>query len=559
MTYTATITLTPSMTSTVVPVARVSITLHDVLFFDADRNGSISPGDTLVYNATITNIGSINVVGGRFSSVPDKNSTYVVRSATTSSGSIMQGMFPSDTKVMIDLTDILPAQSVTVTYRVVIKKSLPPRVMAIASQASLTADNLVTQWSDDPTTAAVNDQTQTIITAEPYGQLYTEATLIDDVDADGKVSPGDIVRFTVTGHNSGNADAFGVTIIDTFTANTQLVPGSVTTTLGNVAVGNGIRDTSVFVAVSQLNARTGNVVVSYDAKIKSTIDLTRITQIIHQPVMSYRSTRSRALTTIRSDDPATMINFDPTIVMLSGNPRIEVVKQTMLSNDVNNNGNVDAGDTLLYRVVLNNFAVLPVLNVRLNDAPDSKTRIVIGSVRTSHGIVTSGNTIGDSTIGVRVGSMLHAEPVVITYHVRILNTATGTIVNQATVTSDDGTSRSDDPRTAQLNDSTNVSIGARPAAITLTYFRASTHLRGALIEWQTSSEQDTWRYRIYRELSDGTRVLVPTCANIMAKGSQYQSAQYRCIDSNRRAVRYVLEEVTRFGFSTFYTIPKRIR
>lgn len=208
---------------------------------------------------------------------------------------------------------------------------------------------------------------------------------------------------------------------------------------------------------------------------------------------------------------------------------------------------------------MNNLAPATVLNVVFNDTPDSKTRIIVGSVRTSLGTVTTGNTAGNTTIVVSVGAMVHAEPVVITYNVRILSTASGTIVNQASVTSDDGTTRSDDPRTAQLNDSTKVSIGARPAAITLAYLRAQAHVRGALIEWQTSSEDGTWRYRVYRELADGTRVLVPACANIMAKGSLYQSAQYRCIDTQRVATRYVLEEVTRLGVSTFYSTPKRPR
>jgi uncharacterized repeat protein (TIGR01451 family) len=382
---------------------------------------------------------------------------------------------------------------------------------------------------------------------------------LTDVDGDGQVSPGDIVRFTVTGHNSGNADAYGVTISDTLSVNTKLVPGSVTTSMGTVTVGNGVRDTSVLVSLSNLSLRTGPVVVTYDAQIVPTLDPTVVTHIAHQPRMGYRSTRSRTTTTIRSDDPTTIIAFDPTVVLLSGNPRIEAVKQTMLSNDVNNNSNVDAGDTLIYRITMNNLSTTTAQNVALNDTPDRKTRIVIGSVRTSRGTVLSGNTIGDTSIAVQIGSMAPTDQVVITYYVRVLSTASGTIVNQASITSDDGTIRTDDPRTSQLNDSTNVLIGTRPAAITLTYLRARAHMRGAFIEWQTSSEDNTWRYRVYRELANGRRVLVPTCANIIARGSRYQSATYRCIDSNHRTTRYVLEEVTRFGVSTFYSTPKRKR
>ena len=102
-------------------------------------------------------------------------------------------------------------------------------------------------------------------------------------------------------------------------------------------------------------------------------------------------------------------------------------------------------------------------------------------------------------------------------------------------------------------------MGVRPAAISLTYFRAQAHIRGVIIDWQTSHEDGSWRYRVYRELSNGRRTLVSACANIPAKGSMYQSATYRCIDTNRQATRYVLEEVTRMGVSTFYVTPKRLR
>jgi hypothetical protein len=208
---------------------------------------------------------------------------------------------------------------------------------------------------------------------------------------------------------------------------------------------------------------------------------------------------------------------------------------------------------------MTNLSTSTARNVQFNDTPDSKTRIIIGSVRTSHGSVIRGNTPGNTTVAVRVGTMAPVDPVVITYNVRVLPSASGTIINQASVASDDGTTRSDDPRTAQLNDSTNVLIGTRPAAITLAYLRAQSNVRGAIIEWQTSSEDGTWRYRVHREYANGMRELVPACANIMAKGSRYQSAAYRCADTNTRAVRYVLEEVTRFGVSTFYTTPKRTR
>ncbi len=471
----------------------------------------------------------------------------------------MQGMFAGDNQVVVDLADIMPAQRIFVSYRVVIKKSLPPRVMALAVQASVSAMNLVTHWSDDPSTAASYDQTQTIITAEPFVQVYCEARLLTDVDGDGRISPGDTVLLTVTAQNSGNLDAVNVSITDTFSRYTELQTGSVVTSSGAVEIGNRSGDTSVLVRFATLEVGASPVIITYQARITPTLDTTKIQQIAHHPSLTFRTTRMRTTSTIRTDDPSTIVLVDPTIVFLASNQRLEVVKQTMISTDANSNGNADVGDSLLYRVVIKNLASSTARNVRMNDTPDAKTRIVIGSVRTTHGTVITGNKNGDTRIRVDVGVLEPNATVIITYNVKINNTASGTIVNQATVTSDSGTMSSDDPRTSTLNDPTNIQVGTRPAAITLAYLRASPHVRGALVEWHTTREEDTWRFRVHRELANGRREVVSTCASIIASGSTVRSAYYQCIDQNRKGVRYVIEEITRFGVSTFYTTVKRTR
>jgi|GEM_PF-6238198 len=68
-----------------------------------------------------------------------------------------------------------------------------------------------------------------------------------------------------------------------------------------------------------------------------------------------------------------------------------------------------------------------------------------------------------------------------------------------------------------------------------------------------------WRYRVHRELANGRREVVSACASIIATGSCVRAAHYQCIDRNRQAVRYVIEEITRFGVSTFYTTVTRTR
>ena len=58
----------------------------DRLFADADNNGVPSPGDTLLYQVTIQNIGNAAATGMKFTDVPDPNTRLVVGSVQTSQG-----------------------------------------------------------------------------------------------------------------------------------------------------------------------------------------------------------------------------------------------------------------------------------------------------------------------------------------------------------------------------------------------------------------------------------------------------------------------------------------
>jgi hypothetical protein len=98
-------------------------------------------------------------------------------------------------------------------------------------------------------------------------------------------------------------------------------------------------------------------------------------------------------------------------------------------------------------------------------------------------------------------------------------------------------------------------FNAQPTAIVLESFTARLVRGGAVVEWRTTMELDTWGFHLYRsksgELDDAVRV---TKQLILAKGNSSTGASYMFIDATASdgPYTYWLEEHTRDGTRTFY-------
>ncbi|MBM4463362.1 MAG: hypothetical protein FJ012_08510, partial [Chloroflexi bacterium] len=87
------------------------------------------------------------------------------------------------------------------------------------------------------------------------------------------------------------------------------------------------------------------------------------------------------------------------------NPYIEATKTDSLFTDADSNSVPSPGDTLLYTIVITNSGNLDATGVTFSDTPDANTTLVVGSVATTQGTVTSGNNSGDTTVGVNIGTL----------------------------------------------------------------------------------------------------------------------------------------------------------
>lgn len=87
-------------------------------------------------------------------------------------------------------------------------------------------------------------------------------------------------------------------------------------------------------------------------------------------------------------------------------------------DDISGDGRANQEESIEYRVQVSNPTSLTKTNVLFSDVPDSNTFLLNGTVTTSRGTVTIGNTPGDTTIGVNIGDLLQGDSAEITWVVK---------------------------------------------------------------------------------------------------------------------------------------------
>jgi uncharacterized repeat protein (TIGR01451 family) len=151
-------------TTAPVPIgAALNATKTYDLIDDADGDGVVSPGDTLLYTVTIVNVGDAAATGVVFTDTPDANTTLVAGSVQTSHGTVTGGN-AGVPPVTVDIGSIIPGGggSVTITFRVTINNPLPAGVTQVANQGVVSSSNgLGDVLTDDLSTPQMGDPTVT--------------------------------------------------------------------------------------------------------------------------------------------------------------------------------------------------------------------------------------------------------------------------------------------------------------------------------------------------------------------------------------------------------------
>jgi uncharacterized repeat protein (TIGR01451 family) len=243
-------------------------------------------------------------------------------------------------------------------------------------------------------------------------------------------------------------------VSDTPDLNTQLVVGSVRTSLGTIQSGNTVVDSSVGVLIDRITSG-GTASVSFDVTIKDSLP-SSITHISNQALVNIPGVGSMA-----SDDPDTPALGDATKMAIAAAPLVHFTKDVFLVYDTDHSGTISPGDVLEYVLTLINTGTRDATDIALSDTPDPKTRL--GAIRTSTGVTASGATT--STLNVNLGTVgAFGGQARVSFRVQINNPVPQdalTISNQAQISGSNISAQySDDPRTPTPNDATLVALGS---------------------------------------------------------------------------------------------------
>ncbi len=442
----------------------LAVSKTDSLFTDADSNGVVSPGDTLLYRVEIVNEGNTAATGAVFQDTPGDYTKLVVGSVQTSAGTVTRGNTAGNTDVRIDIGSIPGGGGrVEISFRVTIDNPLPATITRVANRALLTGDNFSGVVSDDPDSPAADDPAVTPVVGAPTLQSTKRDSLFVDGNGDGRAGPGDTLVYAVTLINNGNVAATGVIFTDLPDLNTPLIVGSVQTSSGTISRGNSAGDTSVRVVVGTIPGGGGHVEISFQVRVVDPLPA-GVTQIANQGGISGDNIDPHA-----TDDPDTPQTSDPTLTPVTATPQVDAAKGSSLLVDADGNGTLTPGDTLLYTVIVRNTGNGAAENVIFTDTPDPNTTIVPGSVQTSQGTVLSGNGVGERTVRVDVGTLPARGNVQISYQTRVndpLPAGVKSITNQGTVTGVNiPDTPTDDPLSPVPDDPTGNAIGAALLAL----------------------------------------------------------------------------------------------
>lgn len=297
----------------------------------------------------------------------------------------------------------------------------------------------------------VDDEVTTEIGSPPDLSALLADTVEIDADNSGLPSAGDTVRYTATVTNRGTTPATGVVFQAPIDPQSDLVDGSVTTSLGSVASGNAPGDTTVTVDAGTVPAMS-SLEISFDVVI-----LPGTTTLSVQG-----SVASDDAPSFVTDDPGAPGLEDPTVTtVVETPPSLQAILVGRLAVDADGDGLIGPGDTVEYSLQVSNSGLTSATGVTATLAPDANTALVPGSVDTDATVV-DGNDAGDSTLVVSFGEVPGLNQWMVDFEVTVddlLPAGTSEIATQATITSNElADVVSDDPSVGGTADPTALSV-----------------------------------------------------------------------------------------------------
>jgi large repetitive protein len=263
-------------------------------------SGPIHPGDHLSFTLSATNSGNQDSEPLSLTDIVPANTTFDASSSSpgwacspdTSAGSTCTLSLPG-----------LPAGGTVTRTAAFIVTTLPPGVSQVANTAC------IAESAPAPRSRIRSSSTCSQVTTPPAAKVASTLTAIPrDANHNGAADPGEALSYTLELRCTSTTSATGLSITPHLDSNLHFVAGSVTTTAGTIATGNGPADGTFKVDLASL-ASGGSVTITFDAVID------RATTAKSVSTQAFAAGTNFPLDA--SDDPATPAPDDPTVTPLS--------------------------------------------------------------------------------------------------------------------------------------------------------------------------------------------------------------------------------------------------
>ena len=136
----------------------IEVTKADFLAIDHNGDTLANPGDVIEYSITVESLGTATATNVTVEDPTPAYTNYIPGSATTTWGTI-----DFEDPLTVAIGDMEPGESVTITFQVQIDFIVPLELTEVSNQATVTADGVDPEPSDDPDTPTEDDPTDTPI------------------------------------------------------------------------------------------------------------------------------------------------------------------------------------------------------------------------------------------------------------------------------------------------------------------------------------------------------------------------------------------------------------
>jgi len=428
-------------------LAIVSRPLLDTLskaVVDLDGDGVFEPGDRVRYTLIVENTGTeiaTNVV------VEDPLSGDLVNVVALDGGSLVAGTITWSSIGVPAFTSLPPGAPITLRFEADIARPLDDNTL-IDNQATVRADGVAPELSDDPATAAADDPTRVLVRSHPT--LLVEKRV---VDVDGApVEPGDTLAYEIRVRNIGGRTATNVAVTDPVaTTLTALIAGQ-----GGAVVGN---------TISWTGATTPALAaLAVDTETTLTFTAVVVTPLANGTLIDNQASAQPDGVGIPgapflSDDPTTAAPLDPTRVQVVSAANLAAT--TLESTDPVTLAAIETanpGDPVRYVVAVQNTGNAAGTNVVVR-VPLPPTLTFVSAIG---GVLQGGEVVFSAATSPALASVAPGD-VVTLYFIASLVTPQddGTLIDvQGAVTADGVVSpfATDDPSTAAPSDVTRITV-----------------------------------------------------------------------------------------------------